>query len=96
MAIFGCALVTRDRSVDFPTFGKPTSPTSAITSVSYTHLDVYKRQMLLYALSGIRSFYPVPFELVAIAVDLGYEDFDLSPVKALCDELSVCLSLIHI
>ena len=31
MAIFGCALVTRDRSVDFPTFGKPTSPTSAIT-----------------------------------------------------------------
>lgn len=37
---------------------------------------------LLYALSGIRSFYPVPFELVAIAVDLGYEDFDLSPVKA--------------
>ena len=27
---------------------------------------------LLYALSGIRSFYPVPFELVAIAVDLGY------------------------
>ena len=44
---------------------------------------------LLYALSGIRSFYPVPFELVAIAVDLGYEDFDLSPVKALCDELSV-------
>lgn len=29
---------------------------------------------LLYALSGIRSFYPVPFELVAIAVDLGYDD----------------------
>ena len=44
---------------------------------------------LLYALSGIRSFYPVPFELVAIAVDLGYEDFDLAPVKELCDELSV-------
>lgn len=44
---------------------------------------------LLYALSGIRSFYPAPFELVAIAVDLGYEDFDLEPVKALCDELSV-------
>ncbi|MDU4958837.1 MAG: ATP-binding protein, partial [Agathobacter rectalis] len=44
---------------------------------------------LLYALSGIRSFYPVPFELVAIVVDLGYENFDLEPVKALCDELSV-------
>ena len=25
----------------------------------------------LCALSGIRSFYPVPFELVAIAVDFG-------------------------
>ena len=44
---------------------------------------------LLYALSGIRSFYPVPFKLVAIAIDLGYDDFDLAPVKALCDELSV-------
>ena len=31
----------------------------------------------------------MPFEPVAIAVDLGYEDFDLEPVKALCDELSV-------
>ena len=50
--------------------------------------------MLLYALSGLRSFYPVPFELVAIAVDLGYEDFDLSPVKALCDELSVAFYVV--
>lgn len=40
---------------------------------------------LLYALSGIRSFYPVPFELVAIAVDLGYEGqfYSFAPVTQL-------------
>ena len=31
LAIFGWAFVTLERNVDFPTFGKPTSPTSAIT-----------------------------------------------------------------
>ena len=30
-AIFGFAFVTIDKMVDFPTFGYPTSPTSAIT-----------------------------------------------------------------
>ena len=44
---------------------------------------------LLYALAGIRSFYPIHFELAAIAVDLGYDDFTLSPVQTLCDELGV-------
>ena len=32
---------------------------------------------LLYALAGLRSFYPASFDLVAITVDLGYEAFDL-------------------
>ena len=36
---------------------------------------------LLYALAGIRSFYPKHFELVAITVDLGYKGFDLSQIK---------------
>ena len=44
---------------------------------------------LLYALAGIRSFYPKHFELVAITVDLGYKGFDLSQIKALCDKLQV-------
>lgn len=44
---------------------------------------------LLYALAGLRRFYPNPFELVAISVDLGYEGFDLSKIQALCDELQV-------
>lgn len=44
---------------------------------------------LLYALSGLRRFYPHPFELVAITVDLGYEGFDLSRIQALCKDLDV-------
>lgn len=44
---------------------------------------------LLYALAGLRRFYPVPFELIAIAVNIGYEEFDLSAVKNLARELDV-------
>ena len=29
------------------------------------------------------------FELSAITVDLGFEDFDLSPIQALCQELNI-------
>ena len=44
---------------------------------------------LLYALAGLRRFYPKKFELIAITVDLGFEGFDLTPIKALCEELEV-------
>ena len=44
---------------------------------------------LLYALAGLRRFYPNPFELCAITVDLGFEGFDLSEIRALCEELQV-------
>lgn len=44
---------------------------------------------LLYALSGLRRFYPVSFEIVAVSVDLGYENFNLEPVQKLCEELHV-------
>ena len=44
---------------------------------------------LLYALHGLKRFYPNKFELSAITVDLGYEEFDLSPVHELCQELGV-------
>lgn len=50
---------------------------------------------LLYALSGLRSFYPLPFELVAVTVDLGYEEFDLSPVQKLCEELAVPYHIVN-
>ncbi len=44
---------------------------------------------LLYALHGLKRFYPKHFELSAITVDLGFEDFDLSPIQALCTEMEI-------
>ena len=44
---------------------------------------------LLFALHGLKRFYPNKFELSAITVDLGYEEFDLDPVHELCQELGV-------
>lgn len=44
---------------------------------------------LLYALSGLRRFYPQKYELCAITVDLGFEGFDTNAISALCKELDV-------
>lgn len=44
---------------------------------------------LLCALSELRRFYPVPFELCAITVDMGFEGMDFSGVEELCKELDV-------
>ncbi len=44
---------------------------------------------LLYALHGLKRFYPKKFELSAVTVDLGFKDFNLSPIQALCKELDI-------
>lgn len=45
---------------------------------------------LLYALAELRRFYPVPFTLCAITVDMGFDPpADLSPIRALCQKLDV-------
>lgn len=44
---------------------------------------------LLYALAGLRSFYPKKFTLTAITVHLGLADMDFAPVQALCRKLDV-------
>ena len=44
---------------------------------------------LLYALHGLKRFYPKKFKLSAITVNLGYEKFDTEPLRALCEELEV-------
>ena len=44
---------------------------------------------LLAALAGLRRFYPKPYEVVAITLEMGYEDMDFAPVQALCDTLGV-------
>ena len=44
---------------------------------------------LLYALQGLRRFYPAPFALSAVTVDLGFGNLDLSEIEKLCRELDV-------
>lgn len=44
---------------------------------------------MLYALSGLRRFYPASFELTAVTVDLGFENLNLDRIAALCAELEV-------
>lgn len=44
---------------------------------------------LLYALAGIKHFYPEKFELAAITVHLGLEEMDFTPVAQLCEKLQV-------
>ena len=50
---------------------------------------------LLYALSGLRRFYPQKFDLVAVTVDLGYENFDLTAVSKLCHDLDVSYHIVN-
>ena len=45
--------------------------------------------LLLYALSLYRKFCKVPYELTAMTLTMGLEPFDLSGVRALCDQLEV-------
>ena len=45
--------------------------------------------LLLLALAHLRRFYPQPFELEAVTVELGFPGMDFTPVEALCRELEV-------
>ena len=40
------------------------------------------------------KFYPEKFEIHAVTVDLGFENFDVSKIKALCEQLSVPYTVI--
>lgn len=44
---------------------------------------------LLYALSGLRRFYPKKFDIHAVTVDLGFDNLNLYEIKALCNQLEV-------
>jgi tRNA(Ile)-lysidine synthase TilS/MesJ len=50
---------------------------------------------LLYALSGLRRFYPKKFELEAITVNMGFKELDFSAVAALCKELSINYTVVE-
>ncbi len=44
---------------------------------------------LLAALSELRRFYPVPYSLCAITVDMGFAGADFSAIQAYCDAIEV-------
>lgn len=44
---------------------------------------------LLYALHGLQRFYPVPFNICAVTVDLGFENLNLDKIKELCSSLNI-------
>lgn len=44
---------------------------------------------LLYALSRLREFYPHPFSLMAITVDLGFDNLQLQDISTFCKKLNV-------
>lgn len=50
---------------------------------------------LLYALSKMRSFYPVKFDVKAVHIDMGFAQSgtDVSRLESFCDELDVELSV---
>ncbi len=50
---------------------------------------------LLYALSGLRRFYPKKFNIEAITVDLGYKESDYSAIARLCQELDVHYTVVE-
>ena len=49
---------------------------------------------LLYALHGLRRFYPKHFEIHAITVDLGFKNLNLDKIKELCKSLDVEYTII--
>lgn len=50
---------------------------------------------LLYALSGLQKFISEKIELVAITVDLGYENFDTKEIEELCKKLNIEYYVVH-
>lgn len=55
--------------------------------------------MLLAALAKLKEFYPVPFEVEALTLDMGHADgrpgMDFSPIQKFCQELNVPYTIIN-
>lgn len=50
---------------------------------------------LLYALHGLRRFYPHKFDLVAVTVNLGYDEFNTEPLRKLCETLEIPYEVVN-
>ncbi len=44
---------------------------------------------LLYAMSYLRKFYPKKFDVIGVAVDVGFGNINFDKIQELCDELEV-------
>ena len=49
---------------------------------------------LLYALHGLKRFYPKKFDIYAVTVDLGFNNLNLDEIKALCEKLEVPYTIV--
>lgn len=50
---------------------------------------------LLYALSKMRNFFPLKYDIEAISVSLGFEGTDYSGIKEFCDSLSINYTIVE-
>lgn len=44
---------------------------------------------MLYGLCELKKFYPISFELVAISVDLGFDNMDFASIGSICEKLQI-------
>ncbi len=49
---------------------------------------------LLYGLHGLMRFYPNPFTLHAVTVDLGFDNLNLTKIKELCAQLAIPYTIV--
>ena len=50
---------------------------------------------LLCALAELKKYYPKPFSLYAVTLDMGYDEMDFTPVRELCRRLQVPYAVRH-
>ncbi|MCM1063652.1 MAG: tRNA 2-thiocytidine(32) synthetase TtcA [Eubacterium sp.] len=49
---------------------------------------------LLYALNGLKRFYPRYFEIHAVTVDLGFDNLNLDGIRELCHDLGIKYTIV--
>ena len=49
---------------------------------------------LLVLLAALREYYPEPFELTAVTIDMGLAGMDFSPIAALCERIDVPFQIV--
>ena len=50
---------------------------------------------LLYALKELQRFYPAHFDMIAITVDLGFQNLNLDGIQRFCEEFQVPYHIVH-